>query len=164
VSEEREILTWEDFGTAVDALAHQVVDSGFEPDVVLTIARGGLALGMGLGYALDVKNLSTVNVEFYTGVNERLPVPIMLPPTPPVVDLEGLKVLIADDVADTGLTLEHVQNFVGGHVAEARTAVVYEKPRSVVKPDYVWKRTDLWIDFAWSAKPPLVNRQGGLGH
>jgi hypoxanthine phosphoribosyltransferase len=164
VSEQRETLTWDDFGTAVDALARQVVESDFEPDVILSIARGGLALGMGLGYALDVKNLSAVNVEFYTGVNERLPVPIMLPPTPAVVDLEGLKVLIADDVADTGLTLAHVQEFIAGHVAEARTAVVYEKPRSVVKPDYVWKRTDLWIDFAWSAAGPLVNRNGGKAH
>ena len=100
-------------------LAHQVVDSGFEPDVILGIARGGLGLGMGLGYALDVKNLSTVNVEFYTGVDERLDVPIMLPPTPAAVDLSGLKVLIADDVSDSGRTLELVRDFCADHVAEA---------------------------------------------
>ena len=88
-------------------LAQQVVDSGYEPDLVLSIARGGLGLAMGLGYALDVKNLSAVNVEFYTGVDQRLDVPIMLPPTPAPIDLAGLKVLIADDVADTGKTLEH---------------------------------------------------------
>ena len=105
MSEHRETLTWHDFGGAVRELAQQVVDDGYRPDLILAIARGGLALGMGLGYALDVKNLSAVNVEFYTGVDERLEVPIMLPPTPDVVDLAGLKVLIADDVADTGLTL-----------------------------------------------------------
>jgi hypoxanthine phosphoribosyltransferase len=164
VAEQRESLSWSDFGVAVNDLAHQVVNSGFEPDVILSIARGGLALGMGLGYALDVKNLSAVNVEFYTGIDERLPVPIMLPPTPDVVDLDGLKVLIADDIADTGLTLQHVYEFISGHVSEARTAVVFEKPRSVVKPDYVWKETDLWVDFAWSAEGPLVNRNGGLAH
>ncbi|MDQ4110592.1 MAG: phosphoribosyltransferase, partial [Actinomycetota bacterium] len=80
--QEREILTYDLFGTAVRDIAQKVVDSGYEPDIVLSIARGGLALGMGLGYALDVKNLSAINVEFYTGVNERLDVPIMLPPTP----------------------------------------------------------------------------------
>lgn len=160
MADDREFLSWSDFGVAVDDLARQVVASGYEPDVVLTIARGGLALGMGLGYALDVKNLSTVNVEFYTGVEERLPVPIMLPPTPAAVDLEGLRVLIVDDVADTGLTLAHVQEFVADHVAEARTAVVYEKPHSVVKPDYAWKKTELWIDFCWSSKAPLVSRRG----
>ena len=157
----REILTYELFGVAVREIAQQVVDSGYEPDLVLAIARGGLGLGMGLGYALDVKNLSTVNVEFYTDVDERLEVPIMLPPTPDAVDLSGLKILIADDVADTGRTLETVQQFCAGHVAEARTAVVYEKPWTVINPEYVWRRTDRWIDFPWSSTPPLVDRRGG---
>jgi hypothetical protein len=147
MAEEREILSYELFGTAVQDLARQVVDSGYEPDLVLSIARGGLGLGMGLGYALDVKNLSAVNVEFYTGVDERLDVPIMLPPTPDAVDLSGLKVLIADD------------DFCADHVAEARIAVIYEKPWTVVHPDYVWRRTERWIDFPWSSTPPLVARR-----
>ncbi|MCB8956634.1 MAG: phosphoribosyltransferase [Nocardioides sp.] len=155
---EREILTYEMFGTAVREIAQQVVDSGFEPDLVLSVARGGMGLGMGLGYALDVKNISAVNVEFYTGVDERLEVPIMLPPTPAAVDLAGLKILVADDVADTGKTLEIVREFCADHVAEARIAVIYEKPATVVRPDYAWRRTELWIDFPWSADPPLVHR------
>ncbi len=134
VSNEREVLTYELFGTATRELAQEVADSGFEPDMVLAIARGGLALGMGLGYALGVKNLSVINVEFYTGVDQRLEVPIMLPPTPARVDLSGLKVLIADDVADTGRTLELVHEFCEGHVLEARTVVIYEKPQSVINP------------------------------
>ncbi|GGU30479.1 phosphoribosyltransferase [Nocardioides albus] len=162
--QEREILTYELFGSAVRDVAQQVVDSGYEPDIVLSIARGGLALGMGLGYALDVKNLSAVNVEFYTGVNERLEVPMMLPPTPAAVDLTGMKVLIADDVADTGKTLEIVHDFCEGHVAEARTAVIFEKPWTVINADYVYKKTDRWIDFPWSSLPPLVDRRGGLAH
>ncbi|HEY9393954.1 phosphoribosyltransferase [Nocardioides sp. NBC_00163] len=162
--QEREILTYDLFGTAVRDIAQKVVDSGYEPDIVLSIARGGLALGMGLGYALDVKNLSAINVEFYTGVNERLDVPIMLPPTPAAVDLTGMKVLIADDVADTGKTLEIVHDFCEGHVAEARTAVIFEKPWTVINADYVYKKTDRWIDFPWSSQPPLVDRRGGQAH
>lgn len=159
MTQEREVLDWATFGEiAVPDLARQVVASGYEPDLILSVARGGLALGMGLGYALDVKNLAAVNVEFYTGVDTRLPVPIMLPPTPDAVDLQGLKVLIADDIADTGLTLVHVQEFLADHVAEARTAVVFEKERSVVRSDYVWKTTEHWVDFPWSAEPPLVVR------
>lgn len=164
MSDEREILTYELFGTSVTHLAQSVVDSGYEPDVILGIARGGLGLAMGLGYALDVKNLSTVNVEFYTGVDQRLDVPIMLPPTPQAVDLSGLKVLIADDVSDSGRTLELVRDFFSGHVVEARTAVIYEKPWTVVHADYVWRRTERWIDFPWSSSPPLVDRRGGVAH
>jgi hypoxanthine phosphoribosyltransferase len=162
VSDEREVLTYDMFGTACRELAQEVADSGFAPDMILAIARGGLALGMGLGYALAVKNLSVVNVEFYTGVDERLDVPIMLPPTPAAVNLSGLSVLVADDVADTGRTLELVHEFCAGHVREVRTAVVYEKPHSVIKPDYAWRRTEKWIDFPWSVLPPVV--PGALAH
>ena len=164
VADEREVLTYDLFGTAVQDLARQVVDSGYEPDLILSIARGGLGLGMGLGYALDVKNLSAVNVEFYTGVDQRLDVPIMLPPTPAAVELAGLRILIADDVADTGKTLEVVRDFVADHVAETRTAVIYEKPWTVINAEYVWRRTEKWIDFPWSSEPPLVDRRGGLAH
>lgn len=157
MSNEREILTYDLFGTATRELAQTIADSGFAPDMILSIARGGLGLGMGLGYALAVKNLSVVNVEFYTGVDERLDVPIMLPPTPAAIDMTGMKVLIADDVADTGRTLELVQQFCADHVAEARTVVIYEKPQSVIKPDYAWRITEQWIDFPWSVLPPVVD-------
>src|SRR6476659_10109732 len=91
-----------------------------EPDLVLSIARGGLFVAGALGYALDVKNLHVVNVEYYTGVDERLDMPVMLPPVPQPVDLSGARVLIADDVADTGATLRLVKDFCAELVAEVR--------------------------------------------
>ncbi|HET7432111.1 MAG TPA: phosphoribosyltransferase family protein [Nocardioides sp.] len=157
---QREVLTYEAFGVAVRDLARTIAADDYVPDVILSIARGGLGLAMGLGYALEVKNISMVNVEFYTGVDQRLDVPIMLPPTPDAVDLSGLRVLVADDVADTGETLRLVQDFCADHVAEARTAVVYRKPRSVIRPDYAWRETSAWIDFPWSSEPPVVTRAG----
>ena len=41
-----------------------------------------------------------------------------------------------------------------------RTAVLYEKPHSVVQADYAWKKTDLWINFPWSDKDPFIQRDG----
>jgi hypothetical protein len=38
--------------------------------------------------------------------------------------------------------------------------VLYEKPRSVVQCEYVWKRTDRWINFPWSDKPPVATPRG----
>lgn len=156
----REHLTYELFGTAVRELAQTIADDGYEPEIILSIARGGLFVAGGLGYALGVKNLNVVNVEFYTGVGETLDMPVFLPPVPDTVDLSEKKVLVADDVADTGSTLKLVHDFCAEHVAEVRTAVVYEKPQSLVKCDYVWKRTDRWINFAWSVQPPVVQREG----
>jgi uncharacterized protein len=155
-ADEREILTWERFGTASRALAEAVYADGFRPDLVLAIARGGLFVAGALGYALDVKNLHVMNVEYYTGVDERLDLPVMLPPVPEPVDLSGARVLIADDVADTGATLALVKDYCALHVAEVRCAVVYQKPRSTVRCEYVWRDTDRWIDFPWSDQPPVT--------
>ncbi|MET0237536.1 MAG: phosphoribosyltransferase [Kibdelosporangium sp.] len=154
---ERETLTWDLFGTASRELATIIAQDGFQPDLILSIARGGLFAAGALGYALNVKNLHVMNVEFYTGVDERLDLPVMLPPVPNVVDLTGARVLVADDVADTGATLKLVRDFCVDHVAEVRCAVIYEKPRSMVKCEYVWRRTDLWINFPWSDQPPVVD-------
>ena len=79
MSDERERLDYQTFGIAVRELAQKIADSGYRPDIVLSIARGGLLLGGALGYALDVKNTFTMSVEFYTGVNERLAMPVVLP-------------------------------------------------------------------------------------
>jgi hypoxanthine phosphoribosyltransferase len=152
----RETLSWADFGHACRELAGYIDADGFRPDLILAIARGGLFPAGALGYALDVKNLHVINVEFYTGVDQRLDMPVVLPPVPKPVDLSGSRVLIADDVADTGATLRLVKDFCADHVADVRCAVIYEKPRSAVKCEYAWRHTDLWIDFPWSTEPPVV--------
>jgi uncharacterized protein len=152
----REILTWARFGEATRELAGQVAADGYRPDVVIAVARGGLTVAGALAYALGVKNCGAMNVEFYTGVDERLDVPVVLPPTLDLVDVRGLRVLVADDVADTGHTLRLVREVLAQHVAEARTAVLYRKPRSVVVPDYAWHETERWIVFPWSAEPPVT--------
>ena len=156
MSEPREILEWAGVGPATRELAQLIHDDGFAPDVILAIARGGLIVAASLAYALGVKNTFTMNVEFYTGVDERLPLPIILPPVPDLIDLEDAKVLVADDVADTGATLETVRAFCGPRVGEVRFATLYEKPPSAVKCEYVWRRTSRWIVFPWSALPPLT--------
>ena len=159
---EREIMTWADLGTGGRALAQAVHDDGWRPDLILGIARGGLLVAGAIGYALGVKNTFTMNVEFYTGIDERLDVPMILPPVPDLVDFADFKVLVADDVADTGATLQLVREFCTGHVADVRSAVIYEKSRTLVRSDYVWKRTDAWINFPWSTLPPVTGT--GLAH
>ena len=85
MSDEREVMAWDELGEGARDLAERIHGDGFEPDVILAIARGGLLVAGALGYALGVKNTYTMNVEFYTGVDERLPAPMILPPVPELV-------------------------------------------------------------------------------
>jgi len=148
-------MGWDELGAAARELAGQILANGYRPDLILGIARGGLLVAGALSYALGVKNTFTMNVEFYTGIDERLPVPMLLPPVPALVDLHDARMLIADDVDDTGQTLVLVKDFLAGKVAEVKIAVLYEKPRSSVQCEYVWSRTDRWIVFPWSADDPV---------
>src|SRR5205823_4666980 len=107
----REQMTWADLGTAVDDLASQIQAGEFRPDAVLALARGGLPLAGALAYALGLKNMATLNVEFYTGVDERLDEPLLLPPVPDLTLLRSERLLVADDVADTGRTLALARDF-----------------------------------------------------
>ncbi|SEE80433.1 phosphoribosyltransferase [Ruania alba] len=169
----REVLPWNRFGDASRELAQVVVDSGWMPDLVIAVARGGLIPAGAIAYALGVKAMGTMNVEFYTDVEETLPEPQVLPPMLDTSVLAGAKVLVVDDVADSGRTLEVVMRLLrtgttpgaGPHTvtpapehlpAEARSAVLYTKPQSVIEPDYTWRSTDRWIAFPWSSLPPVT--------
>lgn len=151
----REILSWDDFSDAARHLAGDVLRSGFRPDVVIAIARGGLLLAGAIAYALGTKSCGSINVEFYTGVDERLPEPVLHPPMLDAPALEGRRVLLVDDVSDSGRTLAKVVGLLAEAGAEVRSATLYVKPRTVLVPDFAFRETEDWIVFPWSALPPV---------
>ena len=103
---ERENLTWEVFGEASRYLSQEIVDSGWFPDLIVGVARGGLIPAGAIGYAIGVKEMGAINVEFYTDIGETLPEPILLNPQLDTDSLKDKKVLVVDDVADSGKTLD----------------------------------------------------------
>ena len=155
---EKEILTWEGFGTATRELAQTIVDSGFEPEIVIAVARGGMIPGGALTYALGVKLTDAINVEFYTDIAQTLPDPVLLAPLLDTESIRGKRLLVVDDVVDSGRTMELVINLLRNHGVDVRSAVLYTKPTTVVLPDYSWRSTDRWIAFPWSADGPVARR------
>ena len=154
--QQKEILTWEGFGVASRELAQTIADDGYEPEIIIAVARGGLVAAGALSYALGVKLSDAINVEFYTDVHTTLPDPILLEPMLDVASISGRKLLVVDDVADSGRTMKLVLEILREQGAEVRSAVLYEKSVSVVKPDYTWRHTDEWIVFPWSDQPPVT--------
>jgi hypoxanthine phosphoribosyltransferase len=152
----KEVLSWADFGVASRALAQDIADSGFVPEIVISIARGGLTVGGAIAYALGVKSCGAINVELYTGVDETLPEPLVLPPLLDGSALAGKRVLLADDVSQSGQTLKLAVEIIEGMGAEVRSVTLYTKPQTIFIPDYAWRDTDLWIMFPWSSQPPVT--------
>ncbi len=152
---DKEILTWEGLGVANRELAQAIADSGFVPDVIIAVARGGLCIAGALIYALGVKLSDAINVEFYTDVETTLPDPVLLAPHLDTESIAGQRILVVDDVADSGRTLVLVVELLRNLAAEVCSAVLYAKPSTTIVPDYIWRHTDDWIVFPWSSEPPV---------
>ncbi len=153
--DDKEVLTWNAFAQATREMAQQVADSGFDPEVLIGVARGGMIPAGALTYALGVKLTDAINVEFYTDVAKTLPDPILLAPMLDIDSIKGRRVLVVDDVVDSGRTLALVLDLLKGFGAEVKSQVIYAKPTTIIEPDFCWKHTDKWIVFPWSAEPPV---------
>jgi len=151
-----EVLGWLEFGDAARLLAKDVLSSGFEPEVVVAVARGGLIIAGAVAYALGTKECGSINVEFYTDVEQRLDEPVILSPALDAPSLAGKRVLVVDDVSDSGRTLRLVVDIIRNAGADVRSACLYSKPGTVLEPDHVWRRVDGWITFPWSALAPVT--------
>lgn len=157
----REILTWDGFGLATRELSRTIVADGFVPEVVVAIARGGLLPAGAVAYGLGVKSCGALNVEFYTGIGTVLDTPELLPPDLDLGYLPGKRVLLVDDVADSGRTLALAVRLLADAGADVRSVCIYTKPGSVAMPDYSWRETDRWIDFPWSARGTVAEEDAG---
>ncbi|WP_373426967.1 phosphoribosyltransferase [Microbacterium sp. SORGH_AS_0888] len=162
MAQEREQLSWDGFGEACRDIARSIVAEGFVPEVVVAIARGGLLPAGAIAYGLGIKNCGAINVEFYTGIGTVLDAPELLPPELDMTYLDGRKVLLVDDVADSGRTLDLAVRLLTEQGAEVRSAVIYTKPTTIIQPDYSWKDTALWIDFPWSWQGSVIEQDAGL--
>jgi len=162
VSAPREILTWQGFGDATRELSRRIVASGFRPEVVVAIARGGLLPAGAIAYGLGVKNCGAINMEFYTGIGTVLDAPEVLPPALDMEYLDGRRVLLVDDVADSGRTLRMAVDMLRDRGADVRSVTIYTKPATIIQPDFAWRDTDRWIDFPWSAQGSVIEQDAGL--
>jgi xanthine phosphoribosyltransferase len=136
---------YETFKQDVQTLVRKTAD--FAPDAILGIARGGLTLAHAYAMATDNRNLFTINSVLYEGETKRShPLLFNLP------ELDGAKkVLILDDIVDSGETMEAVYKVLLERypTVDFKSAVIYRKPSTIIEPDYYVRETDEWIDFFW---------------
>ncbi len=140
-----EYYSYEQFITDVKALVAQT--RSFEPDAILAIARGGMTLGHAYSHAVDNRNLFTVNSVLYDGEVRRSHAKLTNLP-----ELDGFRrVLILDDIVDSGETLKSVLRVLHERYpnTDFKSAAIYFKQGAIITPDYYLKEADAWIDFFW---------------
>lgn len=149
-----EAPSWNQIYDMLLDLADRIRKDGFKPDIIVGVSRGGWPPARVLSDLLSNPNLANVRAEFYVGVAETKCEPALTQPIS--VAVAGKRVLIVDEVADTGKTLKLVkEHIIEQGAVEARTATAYCKPRNIVKPDYYSKETGDWIIFPWEVKETI---------
>jgi hypoxanthine phosphoribosyltransferase len=149
-----EVPTWNKIYDMLLSQAEKIRQSGFKPDVIVGITRGGWIPARVLSDLLGIPDFATVRVEFYLGVAESRNEPVLTQGVSAVVT--GKRALIVDDVADTGKSLQLAREHVLQQGAtEVRIATVYRKPWSVIKPDYYETETNCWVVFPWEIKETI---------
>ena len=150
MTETREILSFDDVARMVVALGDLV--RAEDHDVMLVVTRGGLIPGGILAYLLGMKNILVAAVEFYDDEGNRGHEPTFLQfPADPL--LRGSRVLVVDEVWDSGRTIEAVTRRVRQAGGVPTTAVLHYKPaRSEVRgrPDHHVVETDRWVVYPWT--------------
>lgn len=148
---EFEVPTWNQIYEMLLDIACKIQESGFQPDVIVGISRGGWPPARVLSDLLDNPNLANVKAEFYLGVAETKEKPILTQPVS--MDVADKKVLVVDEVSDTGKSLRLVkEHIINQGAGDAKIATVYYKPWSIVLPDYYGKETSRWIVFPWEIR------------
>ena len=135
-------------------LAKQIFDSGYIPDALIVLWRGGTPIGVVIHEFLEYKGIQTyhtaIKVETYAGIGERR--------VPRLEQIERLlanvkptsKLLVIDDIFDSGSTMEKVVEALSPHVQEIRIATLFYKEESNTTnlvPDYYQRKTESWIVF-----------------
>ncbi len=155
-------VSWRDVEEGCLRIAEQIRRDGENIDLIVGVLRGGWVPARLLSDYLGVDRIGVVEVKFYRGVGDRAERPVITQPL--VVEARGKTVLVVDDVADTGKTLNTVTDFLSLYgPRKILTATIYVKPWSIIRPDYYAYETDAWIIFPWDRAETieeLVYRHG----
>ncbi|MCC6021582.1 MAG: phosphoribosyltransferase [Desulfurococcaceae archaeon] len=147
------LVSWEEIVEWSRGLARIIKNSGFKPDVIVAIARGGYVPARLLCDFLGVENLLSLQSQHWTEaakVAEKALIKFKY-----VVDLSGMKVLIVDDIVDTGESLILARDFIKNEwrPEEVKIATLqWISPVAKLKPDYylIEVKEWVWFQYPWT--------------
>lgn len=138
--------TWNDMNDLTFEVSQQIYENREKFDRIVTLAKGGWPMTRSLIDFTQIPEVASIGVKFYSGVNERFDEPKIYQDIP--ISIENERILLFDDVADSGDSLIFTKNHLLENGAETvKTATLFSKPHSKIKPDYSAAETPAWIIF-----------------
>ncbi len=158
------ITNWEYIYSLCRDVSDDVRRDEFEPDVIVALARGGWFAGRCLCDFLGLDDLTSLKMEHYVGTAQKSGEPSVRYPMPEG-SVAGKDVLIVDDIADTGGSIERAYEYVTDRDAgEVRTATLQLLQTSGFDPDYVGERLEewAWIVYPWNFIEDMIDLISGV--
>jgi hypoxanthine phosphoribosyltransferase len=152
------MLSWEDACDQAEIVAQKISADGYVPDHIIGITRGGWVPAMMLSDMLGIKDLLSVRVTHWGMTGEKDAKAVLKYPLQ--TDLAGKKILLVDDLTDTGDSMAIAIEEIKKHkAAEVRTATLIHKKQSRIEPDYYATKTDKWewIILPWNLNEDLLH-------
>lgn len=141
------MLKFEDIWNQIFQLHDKMLEK-YQPDILIGISRGGLVVTRFLSDIMNINNVAILGVGFYTGINETAKTPVITQEL--CIDMKNKKILLVDDVADTGISLKFASEYLLKKTPkELKIATIHYKPQSIVKPDFYNEETTKWIVYPW---------------
>ncbi|MCX8189858.1 MAG: phosphoribosyltransferase [Candidatus Diapherotrites archaeon] len=149
-------VSWDEFDLLCRQLVSQIKSDGFSPDVIIAVSRGGLVPAQIISHELKNNELYVIKVEYY---KDDIVKNGMKTNKKPVIvqklnkSIKGKKVLVVDEVSDSGATCIAVKNYIERQKPEqVKFLTVHWKPWSKFRPDYFAKEADGWVVYPWSSR------------
>jgi hypoxanthine phosphoribosyltransferase len=147
-------ITWDDYHRKIEELAVKIHSSEWDFNQIICIAKGGLRIGDSLARIFDLP-LAILSASSYSGEGNRKRGELIFSRDLAMTTANlGSRVLLVDDLADSGITLKRsvawVKHHYGFYVEEIRTAVLWYKAISQYQPDYY---VDYLPDSPWIRQP-----------
>lgn len=142
-----ETVEWDHVYRLLLEIADRIKESEFKADVIVGISRGGLLPARILSDLLDNPHLANIKVEFYVDIDQTKEVPVITQPVS--VSVKDKRVLIVDDITDSGQSFRLVWETLAQEAAEVKTVTIYHKPWSCFTPDIYARETEAWVIFPW---------------
>lgn len=154
-----QIVSWEDIENWCSLIREKVVDN-FTPDAIIGLSRGGLVPARILSDSLWIKDLLSIKTEHW-GLTATKDGKAVLN-DPGKLNLKGKKVLVVDDITDTGQSMKLAYDFVKGQdPLELKTATMLHITRSDFIPDFYGEEVSgekwTWFIFPWNVYEDLDN-------
>ncbi|KQC04593.1 MAG: phosphoribosyltransferase [Methanoculleus sp. SDB] len=147
-----DLISWDSSYHLAKKLAARIRESGYRPDLVIAIGRGGFVPARVVCDFLLHEKLTSIKIEHWGSAAQiKEKAMVMFPLS---IDVRGLRLLVVDDVTDTGETLDAAVRYLDScNPGEIRTAVLQHKDTSAFIPDFFAERVCewRWIIYPWAA-------------